>query len=133
MSWNDCLYEYYKKHGGQFLAGEEDDGLLVLPFKDRPLVVDLLRESGRYGPYCHVQARIPVTLAKPYKLTIGEEKMLSGGVNAVLKAVPGLPDNNLLPKDFGFPEVTKKRLIRSDNYDFTKLALGSLEDRKSVV
>ena len=133
MSWNDCLYEYYKKHGGQFLAGEEDDGLLVLPFKDRPLVVDLLRESGRYGPYCHVQARIPVTLAKPYKLTIGEEKMLSGGVNAVLKAVPGLPDNNLLPKDFGFPEVTKKRLIRSDNYDFTKLVLGSLDFRNALL
>ena len=133
MSWNDCLYEYYKKHGGQFLAGEEDDGLLVLPFKDRPLVVDLLRESGRYGPYCHVQARIPVTLAKPYRLTVGAEKKLSGGVNAVLKAVPGLPDNNLLPKDFGFPEVTKKRLIRSDNYDFTKLALGSLDFRNALL
>ena len=42
MSWNECLYQYHKQHGGQFLAGEEDDGLLVLAWKDRPLVVDLL-------------------------------------------------------------------------------------------
>ena len=76
---------------------------------------------------------MPVTLARPYKLTIGAEKALSGGVNAVLKAVPGLPENNLLPKDFGFPEVTKKRLIRTDNHPFTTLILGSLDFRNALL
>ena len=36
MSWNECLYRYHLAHGGQFLAGEDDDGLLILPWKDRP-------------------------------------------------------------------------------------------------
>lgn len=132
MPWNQCLYQYHQKYGGQLLAGEDNDGLLVLTWKDRPLAVDLYRVSGRYGTSDYVQARIPVTLAKPYKLTIGAEKMLSGGVNTVLKAVPGLPDHNLLPADFGFPEVTKKRLIRSDNHPFTKLVLGNLEFRNAL-
>ncbi len=134
MSWNQYLYQYHKKYGGQFLAGEIDDGLLVLPFNDRPLVVTLSHAGvGRGRSVHYVQARIPVTLAKPYKLTIGAEKALSGGVNAVLRAVPSLPGGNLLPADFGFPEVTKKRLIRSDNYDFTKLVLGSLDFRNALL
>jgi len=134
MSWNTCLYEYHKKYGGQFLAGEDDDGLLVLTFKDRPLAVDLSSVSaGRGGTANYVQARIPVTLAKPYKLTIAAERRLSGGVNAILKAVPGLPENGILPADFGFPEVTKRRLIRSDDHPFTKLVLGSLDFRNALL
>lgn len=133
MSWNECLYAYYKKYGGQLLAGEGEDGLLVLSHRDQPLAVDLYQVSGRYGSSNYVRARISLTLAKPYKLTVGAEKALSGGMNAVLKAVPGLPDHDLLPADFGFPEVTKKRLIRSDNHPFTKLVLGSLELRNALL
>ena len=133
MSWNECLYHYHKTHGGSFLAGEYDDALLIFTWKDRPLAVDLYQVGGRYGTSNYVQARIPVTLGKPYKLTIGAERKLSGGVNTVLKTVPGLPDYSLLPADFGFPEVTKKRLIRSDNHAFTKLALGSLEFRNALL
>lgn len=132
MFWNKCLYQYHKKYGGSFLGGEEDNGLLILTWKDRALAVDLYRISGRYGTSNYVQARIPVTLAKPYKLTVGAEKALSGGVNTVLKAVPGLPDHAVLPADFGFPEVTKRRLIRSDNHPFTKLVLGSLDLRNAL-
>jgi len=133
MSWNGCLYEYHKKYGGQLLAGEEDDGLLLLTFKDRPLAVDLYQVGGRYGSSNYVQARIPVILAKPYKLTIAAERKLSGGVNAILKAVPGLPENGILPADFGFPEVTRRRLIRSDDHPFTKLVLGSLDFRNALL
>lgn len=133
MSWNECLYLYHQKYGGQFLAGKEDDGLLVFTWKDRPLVVDLFRASGQSSTFYHVQARIPVTLAKPYKLTIGAEKASSAGVNAVLKAVPGISGYPVLPADFGFPEVTKKRLIRSDNHPFTKLVLGSLDLRNALL
>lgn len=132
MSWNKCLYLYHQKYGGQFWAGEADDALLVLPWKGRFLAVDLYQASGQYGPFPHPQVRTPVTLAKPYKLTIGEEGKLSAGVNAVLKAVPGLPGGSFLPADFGFPEVTKKRLITSDNHPFTKLALGNLDFRNAL-
>ena len=96
-------------------------------------MVDLLRESGRGGCFYQVQARLPATLAKPYKLDIGPERTLSAGVNTVLRAVPGLPDNAILPKDFGFPEVIGKRLIRTENAPFTKLALGSLDLRNALL
>ena len=134
MSWNTYLYEYHKKHGGQFLAGEEDDALLVLTWKDRPLTVDLSHcvSSGRGGVSSSyfVRARIPVTLSKPYKLTIGAEKKLSVGVNAVLKVVPEVAGYSA---DFGYPEVTKKRLIRTENAPFTKLVLGSLDFRNALL
>lgn len=134
MSWNEYLYQYHKKSGGQFLAGESDDGLLILPWRDRPLAADLaIVDGGRGSTWAHPRARVPVTLAKPFKLTIGAEKKTSARVNSVLKAVPGLPENSFLPADFGYPEVTKKRLIRSDNTPFTKLALGSLELRNALL
>lgn len=132
MSWNECLYQYHRRYGGSFLGGEVSDGLLILSWKDRPLAVDLNQLSGRYGTSNYVRARIPVTLAKPYKLIIGAEKLTSSGLNTVLKAVPALPKASILPADFGYPEVTKKRSIRSDNHAFTKLVLGSLEFRNAL-
>ena len=131
MSWNESLYQYHKARGGQFLAGGADDGLLILTWKDRPLAVDLsMVTGGRSGTFSYVRARVPVTLAKPYELTIGAEKALSGGVNTVLKAVPGVAGYSV---DFGCPEVTKKRLIRTENVPFTKLVLGSLELRNALL
>ena len=131
MSWNECLYQYHKKNGGQFLAGEVDDGLLVFSWKDRPLAVDVAMEGGgRYGPCPYVRARVPVTLAKPYELTVGAEKTLSGGVNAILKVTS---DVGGYSADFGYPEVTKKRLIRTENVPFTKLVLGSLDFRNALL
>ena len=131
MSWNDCLYWYHKKYGGRLLAGEEDDGLLMLTFRERPLVVDIATAGGGQGGTFHyARARIPLTLAKPCKLTIGPERRLSGGVNAVLKTVPGVAGYSA---DFGYPEVTKNRLIRTENVPFTKLVLGSLELRNALL
>ena len=131
MSWNESLYQYHKARGGQFLAGEADDGLLILTWKDRPLAVDLsMVTGGRSGTFSYVRARVPVTLAKPYELTIGAEKALSGGVNTVLKSVSGIAGYST---DFGCPEVTRKRLIRTENIPFTKLVLGSLELRNALL
>lgn len=131
MSWNKYLYEYHKKHGGQFVAGDWDDGLLSLTFKDQPLVVDLSNvNTGRSGTASYARARIPVTLGKPYELTVGAEKKLSGGVNTVLKATSGIAGYSA---DYGCPEVTKKRLIRTDNHPFTKLVLGSLDFRNALL
>lgn len=131
MSWNECLYQYHQKYGGQFLAGETDDALLILSYKDRPLVVDLsIVSGGRGGTLSYARARIPVTLARPYSLTIGAVKKLSGGVNAVLKVTS---DVGGFSADYSYPEVTKKRLIRSDNRDFTKLVLGSLDLRGALL
>ena len=58
------------------------------------------------------------------------EKALSGGVNTVLKSVSGIAGYST---DFGCPEVTKRRLIRTENVPFTKLVLGSLELRSALL
>ena len=134
MSWSECLYQYHKKYGGQLLAGGDEDALLVLTWKDRPLAVDLSHyvSSGRGGVSSayFVRARVPVTLSKPYELTIGAERTLSGGVNAILKVTSEMGGYSA---DFGYPEVTKKRLIRSENVPFTKLVLGSLDFRNALL
>lgn len=130
MPWNDCLYRYYKEHVGQYLGGRADDALLILTWRGRPLVVDLLRESGRYGPFYHVQARIAVSLAKPYELTIGAKKLMSGGINTVLKIVPDEAAGFVT--DLGFPEVTRNRLIRTNDKPFTRLVLDSLDFRNAL-
>ena len=106
MSWNKCLYAYHQTHGGQLLAGEARDGLLVFTWKDQPLIVDLSNaDTGKSFTVNFVRARIPVTLARPYTLTIGSEKATSGGVNMLLRALPGLPVSAALPADFGYPEM----------------------------
>ena len=133
MSWNKCLYAYHQTHGGQLLAGEARDGLLVFTWKDQPLIVDLSNaDTGKSFTVNFVRARIPVTLARPYTLTIGSEKATSGGVNMLLRALPGLPVSAALPADFGYPEIPKKRLIRSNDHNFTKLTLGSLDLRSAL-
>ena len=131
MSWNEALYRYQQKYGGQLLAGESDDALLILSWKDRPLAVDLaVVDAGRGATWSHARARISVTLGKPYKLTIGAEKRTSAGGNSVLRAVPPVAGYSA---DFGCPEVTRKRLIRCDNPPFTKVVLGSLELRNALL
>lgn len=131
MSWNKCLYQYHKKYGGQYLGGNDDDALLLFTWKDRPLAVDLsMAAGGRGSTFLYVRARVPVTLSKPYELTIGAERTLSGGVNAILKVTSEMGGYSA---DFGYPEVTKKRLIRTENVPFTKLVLGSLEFRNALL
>ena len=137
MSWSECLYQYHQKRGGRLLAGGGKDALLVLDWKGQPLAVDLSHyaSSGRYGVSSayFVRARMPATLGRAYKLSIGPENPLSGGVNAVLKAAPGLASRLALPADFGFPEATKKRLITSDDAPFTKLVLEDLGFRNALL
>lgn len=130
MSWNDCLYRYYRAHVGQYLGGQENDALLILTWRGRPLAVDLYKESGRYGPFYHVQARIAVELAKPYELTIGARKTLSGGLNTILKVAPAVAN---YAADLGYPEITQKRLIRTNYKPFTRQVLGSPEFRNALL
>lgn len=130
MSWNDCLYRYYRAHVGQYLGGQEDDALLILTWRGRPLAVNLYKVSGRYGPFYHVQARIAVELAKSYELIIGARKPLSGGLNTILKVAPAVAS---YAADLGYPEVTQKRLIRTNYKPFTRQMLGSPEFRSALL
>ena len=137
MSWTNYLYCYAQERGGQFLGAEDDDGALILIDKDRLLMVNQFYESsGRSGWYT-VRARTAVRLERDYTLKIGPWKELSGGVNRVLGAldrglekVPNAPD---LLVDYGCPEVTRKRLIRTSDRKFTRQVLQSLELRNALL
>lgn len=130
MSWNDCLYQYYKEHVGQYLGGREDSALLILTWRGRPMVVDLLGEYGRRTPTHHVRARVAVGLAKPYELTIGARRLLSAKTSAILRAAPADAGD---AAELGYPEVTRKRLIHTNNKPFTRQALGSGEFRSALL
>ena len=130
MSWNDCLYRYYKEHIGQYLGGREEDALLILTWRGRPLAVDLYRESGRYGAFYHVQARIAVELAKSYELIIGARKPLAGGLNTILKVAPAVAN---YAADLGYPEITQKRLIRTNYKPFTRQVLSYVDFRNALL
>ena len=136
LDWNDCLYCYHQERGGLFL-GAEDDGILIFVEKDQPLLVGQFYETEGRGGWYRVRARTAVKLERDYTLKIGAKKELSGGVNRVLGAldvglekVSGAPD---LLADYGCPEVTGKRLIRTSDRRFTRLVLQSLDLRNALL
>lgn len=137
MSWSEYLYYYHQKMGGQFLGAGSNDGDLILTYRDRPLVLQNMEVvQGRYTSRV-VRARTTVDLEKPYRLSIGSKNPLSTGANVALKVlnrgldlIPNAPD---VGGDYGCPEVTKDRLIRTDNRPFTKQVLGSLDLRNALL
>lgn len=136
MSWNTCLYAYHKKVGGLFLAGEEDDGELILTYREQPLSIRLETvAAGRTTAYM-VKARTAVRLEKPYTLRIGSKSHMSTGVNTVLGVLDlgleKLPKGLDLREDYGYPEFTRDRIIRTNNRPFTKRVLSGLELRNAL-
>lgn len=137
MSWSEYLYYYHQKVGGQFLGDSVSDGELILTYRDQPLVVRNVDVSqGRYTGHV-IRARTVVALEKPYRLSIGGKGHLSAGVNVALNVldrgldrIPKAPD---VGGDYGFPEVTRDRLIRTNNRPFTKQVLGNLELRNALL
>lgn len=137
MSWTNFLYCYAQERGGLFLGGEDDDGALILVEKDRPLMVNQSYESsGRNGWYT-VRARTAIQLEREYTLKIGAWKGLSGGVNTLLgtldRGLEKIPNTSGLLADYGCPEVTRKRLIRTSDRRFTRQVLQSLELRNALL
>lgn len=133
MSWSTFLYAYHQLHGGQFLGGEQEDSLLILTHKGQPLAVEPYTAPGRYGG-TYIRSRIPVTLERPFHLTIGAESNLSLGVNAAKRALSALPNvGSLTAGDYGCPEITRNRYIRTDSPPFAKLVLSSPDLRAALL
>ena len=44
MSWNDCLYAYAKKHGGDYWGRMLDawDGILRMEYRGEPVLIQAL-------------------------------------------------------------------------------------------
>lgn len=136
MYWSELLYRYHRERGGVFLGDRENNGELILTYRDQPLVVDMGWTKGRYS-YPYVRARTCVVLERPYQLSVGAANQIYVGVNKALnvldKGLEVLPNGPDLHTDYGCPEVTRKRMIRTDNRPFTKQVLGSLELRRALL
>ena len=131
MSWSTFLYAYHQLHGGRFLGSGQEDSLLILSHKGQPLAVEPYTTPGRYGG-TYIRARIPVTLERPFSLTIGAESNLSLGVNAARRTLGALPGAGGLTEDYGCPQVTKNRSVRTSFSPFARLVLNSPDLRAAL-
>ena len=131
MSWNDRLYMYAQERGGEYFGGvdelllEEDaggDGVLLLEYKGATLMVKCRKRRGKYS-YSHTaQVQLCCQLEREFSLSISAKNAVNKGLNAVLGGFGG-------KQDYGFPEVTTGRRIKTDDKEFTRMVLQDLELR----
>lgn len=122
MIWNTGLYQYHKQHGGTFLGTPEGTGPaeLILQYRDAPLVVrheTVYRE--RFTTFI-IRVMTTLPLERPYSLTISREKVVNQGLNLVNRA------------DYGWPELSPKRRIQTNETAFTTAVLRDRTLRKSL-
>ena len=132
MSWNAQLYFYAQKRNGTYLgrmngkfgltdeAYLQHDGVAVLEHKGAPLLIKSWSDMDRYGTRRGVQVQLNCELERPYSCNISRKNTLRKGLGIIL---PGKD------KEYGFPEVTTGRSIKTDDKEFTKMVLRDLELR----
>jgi len=139
MSWNDRLYLYAKDRGGTFLGGSTGswleefgtDGVLVTEYRGERLLVRLDVMNSRYSSGCTVRVLLGCSLERPYSLSILPKGGLAvKGINAVLGGVNKLNPNANLYQDYGYPEVTADRRIKTDDPEFTRMVLQDVSLRR---
>lgn len=139
MSWNQYLYLYHQQVGGAFMGtlDEETDAALLLEHHGGPMLVYCPTEvNGRYSANS-IRVRLNVRLEQPYQLRIRRKTTFSRGVNTVLQVVDlgleKLPGGLDLYQDYGFPEITQGRFVRTNNPTFTHVVLRDLQLRNSLL
>ena len=129
MNWNRHLAGYAKARGGTYFGfdREECDCHLLLTDGERTPILVLIDAdpAGKYSTR-NIFARTCVQLDGIYELCIGDVSAAVGGVKSVLGMVGG-------GTDYGFPEVTRNRVITTNNTPFTKQVLGDLELRNALL
>ena len=141
MSWNDCLYSYYTQRGGTYFGSdgaEFDGGTLLLEDRRGPMLIRTqYHPSAGRGYSEFFQVRLVVRLERPYRLRIGPKRGMSQGVNMVLGALDAglsfLPSGPDFYEDYGCPEVTRGRLIRTSDRVFTQMVFRDLELRRHLL
>ena len=129
INWNGYFARYQKARGGFYFGSNRlnfDCQLVLTEGEKAPILtwVDL-DPAGKYSTK-DIFARTSVQLNGEYNLFLGEESTLVGGVKGLAGMLGG-------GGDYGFPEVTRKRSITTNNKDFTKQVLGDLDFRNALL
>ena len=136
MSWNDQLYIYTQKRGGTYLGRMEEKhaltdesymqhgGMALLMHKGAPLLIKSWCDMDRYSIQRGVQVQLNCELERPYFFSVTPKNILRKGLNFIMTGKE---------KEYGFPELTAGRGIKTDNKEFTKAVLRDLELRNALM
>lgn len=137
MSWNEYLYWYAQDRGGVFFGTEKGgkEGLLFLEEPEGPMVIHTqVTSSGRYGESRSAVAAVRVKLERPYTLRVGPQSSLREGINNVLggldRGARMIGRKTRLHQDYGVPEITNDRRVKTSEPEFTRWVLQSRELRE---
>ena len=145
MSWNTCLFCYAQERGGTFfgLQQETNFGLQQEPYegsllledpKGQILISTKVTYSGRYGTNRDISVAVRAALERPYTLRVKKQSALQEGVNTVLDGLDLgariLGKKTDLSPDYGAPELTDDRGIKTNEPEFTRWVLQSRELRE---
>ena len=137
MSWNEYLYWYAQDRGGVFFGTEKGgkEGLLFLEDPEGPMVIHTqVVSSGRYGESRDAVAAVRVKLERPYTLRVGPQSSLREGINNVLggldRGARMIGRKTGLHRDYGAPEITNDRRVKTSEPEFTRWVLQSRELRE---
>ena len=132
MRWNEYLYWYAQDRGGVFFGTEKGgkEGLLFLEDPEGPMVIHTqVTSSGRYGESRSAVAAVRVKLERPYTLRVGPQSSLREGINNVLggldRGARMIGRKTGLHQDYGVPEITNDRRVKTSEPEFTRWVLQS--------
>lgn len=146
MGWNENLYYYAQTRGGEYFGGDPQswyvcsgwDAMLLLEHKGQPMVVRCQTIPGGRGADGHrVQVLLRCELERDYRLSISPRSKTRQGINLVLdaldKGVQRLGPDVDLYRDYGFPEVTAGRSIKTSQPEFTQMVFRDLDFRRALL
>lgn len=135
MSWNSCLYAYAQKRGGEYWGTAKNrwDGLLHMDYQGEPLLIRAVwTGSERYKSYS-LFAAFQITLERSFTCEITEEGAMVQGVKTALGQVKRLAPQLPFGEDYGCPEISGKRIIKTSDKPFTKRVLSSIDLRQDLL
>lgn len=136
MSWNSCLYAYAQKRGGEYWGTAKDrwDGLLHTDYQGEPLLIRAVATGvGRYEAFYSLSAAFQITLERSFTCKITREKTVVQGAKTALSQVKRLAPQLPFGEDYGCPEISGKRIIKTSDKPFTKRVLSSIDLRQDLL
>lgn len=138
MSWNACLFWYAQERGGIFFGLEhrdDEEGALILKDPKGPILISTkVTGNSQYVVTRDVTAGVQVELERPYTLRVKAQSSLREGFNNVLEGLDRgarmIGKKTGLYQDYGAPEITDDRSVKTSQREFTRWVLQSRQLRE---